>query len=32
MPARWRIQLHWIDAADGAAASHIAELPQQGPT
>jgi len=32
IPARWRIQLHWIDAADGAAASHIAELPQQGPT
>ena len=32
MPARWRIQLPWIDAADGAAASHIAELPQQGPT
>ncbi len=28
-PARWRIQLHWIDAADGAAASHIAQLPHQ---
>lgn len=28
-PARWRIQLHWIDAADGADASHVAQLPHQ---
>ena len=29
IPTRWRIQLHWIDAADGADASHVAQLPHQ---
>jgi type IV pilus modification protein PilV len=31
-PARWRIQLHWIDAADGADASHVALLQRQEQT
>ena len=32
IPTRWRIQLHWIDAADGADASHVALLQRQEQT